>query len=919
MKFIFPNVELRLTIETERRKAINIHLLFSPDDHDHEMQIERALTALVFVYAGNKFRCTPTDLALLGKTVDPSQTEDRCALAKGAEQFKVTLDQLRGLFDDKWVRENCLVAVAAAEGDGTSGLKKDGSFLALRREIERFSHMVFSSKPSDREYWLGDKPGFGLEYMDENYGGPKPCLHGCDAHTLDETLAPDGDRFCWIRAGLSFEGLRQTLVEPGLRVAIGPQPPPGPSEYDYVRRVDVTGAPWLSTTSVELNDGLVAIVGPKGSGKTALADIIARGCGAIVDSEASFLRKAQEHLAGAKVQLTWADGNVAEKALRDEATWAEEPRVRYLSQQFVEQLCSSDGLGRALVEEIESVVFLAIDEADRLGATNFNELRQTSLEDIESLRREYSDAIRNLSRDISAEELLKEQLPHKRAALKRLEERIAAETRELHRLVPKDKTAQGARLLDLQKACQLAEGKVQNLKLQKKSLGELADHVRLLRSKREQEHSALMTRYVCSGLSGEEWDAFKLTFTGDVAAIIRRVEARVDDGIRVATSGVPGATCHPDDLSRWHLDALRTERDRLQRETGVEKEKAQKYKVLQQSMSTAGAERERTKKEIEHAEAADKRRRDLLEKRRGCYAEVFDTLEREQQILEGLYAPLGSYLKEDRGVAKLEFFVHRRIDLAAWVERGEGLLDLRNAGAFHGKGALETAARESLLSAWRSGGKAEVANAMQQFLERHASSLRRGMAAHATVAQVAEWLFSTDHVSLEYGIRYEGVQIERLSPGTRGIVLLLLYLAVDRWDTRPLVIDQPEENLDPQSVYDELVAYFRSARNRRQVILVTHNPNLVVNADADQVIVATAERLPGGGLPTIRYASGGLEDRVTRTSVCRILEGGERAFLQRDRRYALSRTPNATVARGTGGESKTSAGPVAHDSPPTTS
>src|SRR5262249_37605843 len=99
------------------------------------------------------------------------------------------------------------------------------------------------------------------------------------------------------------------------------------------------------------------------------------------------------------------------------------------------------------------------------------------------------------------------------------------------------------------------------------------------------------------------------------------------------------------------------------------------------------------------------------------------------------------------------------------------------------------------------------------------------------------------------------------------------------------------ENLDPYSVYEELVRYFRSAKLRRQVILVTHNPNLVVNADADQVIVASAERHDPNLLPNISYVSGGLEDKAIRSEVCRILEGGERAFRERERRYSIPRSP----------------------------
>jgi predicted ATP-dependent endonuclease of OLD family len=152
---------------------------------------------------------------------------------------------------------------------------------------------------------------------------------------------------------------------------------------------------------------------------------------------------------------------------------------------------------------------------------------------------------------------------------------------------------------------------------------------------------------------------------------------------------------------------------------------------------------------------------------------------------------------------------------------------------------------------------------------------------------VAAWLYSTDHITIQYGIEYEGVAIEQLSPGTRGIVLLLLYLVVDRRDARPLIIDQPEENLDPNSVFEELVPHFREARKRRQVIIVTHNANLVVNTDADQVVVARSERSAGSSLPTISYESGSLENSAIRSRVCEILEGGERAFLERERRYRL--------------------------------
>jgi len=150
-----------------------------------------------------------------------------------------------------------------------------------------------------------------------------------------------------------------------------------------------------------------------------------------------------------------------------------------------------------------------------------------------------------------------------------------------------------------------------------------------------------------------------------------------------------------------------------------------------------------------------------------------------------------------------------------------------------------------------------------------------------------EWVFDDSQIQLNYGLRYNSTELEKLSPGTKGIVLLILYLAMDIDDSRPLIVDQPEENLDSESVYSLLSRYFRTAKRRRQVIVITHNPNLVVNTDAEQVIIATADRLHGA-FPNFSYETGSLENPVIRSKVCGILEGGEKAFLQRERRYALT-------------------------------
>src|SRR5581483_206113 len=148
--------------------------------------------------------------------------------------------------------------------------------------------IIFSAQPSDREFWLGHHADFASHGYE-----PKPCLHGCDAHQVAEVLEPVGQRYCWIRSEPTFDGLRQALAEPDRRVHIGPTPPAGASPAQRIQSISVDNAPWFPSTTLELNDGLVTIIGARGSGKTALADLLASGASAVEDDPgtASFLAK----------------------------------------------------------------------------------------------------------------------------------------------------------------------------------------------------------------------------------------------------------------------------------------------------------------------------------------------------------------------------------------------------------------------------------------------------------------------------------------------------------------------------------------------------------------------------------------------------------------------------------------------------
>jgi predicted ATPase len=120
----------------------------------------------------------------------------------------------------------------------------------------------------------------------------------------------------------------------------------------------------------------------------------------------------------------------------------------------------------------------------------------------------------------------------------------------------------------------------------------------------------------------------------------------------------------------------------------------------------------------------------------------------------------------------------------------------------------------------------------------------------------------------------------KLSLGQQQSVLLALMLSSD--NDRPLIIDQPEDNLDGEFIYATLVPVLRRAKERRQVIIVTHNPNVAVLGDAEQIIVMKAMNDRGEIV-----ARGSIDDVTTRDTACAILEGAREAFLRRAKMYGI--------------------------------
>jgi hypothetical protein len=276
---IIPNLELRVLPVTGSATPINLHCIFNPSI-DTEIE-SRFLAKLQFNNSGSNYSATKSELVRFGRDhLNNQELDEQAAYKKGVEQFVVSLDALSLIFkNDPTLRENTIVVVSNRSTDGVTGAIKHEDFFinkgesqldATRRSLYQFSDAIFSSNEKDRIYFLG-KSVDDEKIVIRKCGTLKPCYHGCDAHSNDKIFKPDGNRFCWIKADPTFEGLRQTLFEPEDRVKIQALQPDIKNDRYVISELQfIDSGNLFGNQRIELNENLNSIIGGKSSGKSLL-------------------------------------------------------------------------------------------------------------------------------------------------------------------------------------------------------------------------------------------------------------------------------------------------------------------------------------------------------------------------------------------------------------------------------------------------------------------------------------------------------------------------------------------------------------------------------------------------------------------------------------------------------------------------
>jgi hypothetical protein len=815
---IFPNVELRVLPVTDHNKAINFHVLFSPaiaDDLDSQF-----FQNLEFTYSDATYKCTKNDLIRLGREFkQDSALAENVAYETAVNQFKVTVQQVRDILrKNKKLRENCLIAVANGSHDGNSGIQ-DSSLAATREEIYRLAHIIFSGNPSDVKFFLG----LGTDSADkvkQKYGALKPCVIGSDAHELAKVCAPDQNRFTWIKADPTFDGLKQIVFEPEARVRIQENNPAVEFSKPFFTSFKVQSelAVFQPNPNYEsprfgagldlpLNHDLVCIIGGRGTGKSCLVDYVGNSFGNA--------QPKPEYVYSPELSIVF-NKDLTDLVSHKADEGAKLPFV-YISQSEVKKKIDAGTVG----QEIRQMLGLGEAMFDLDVQTTISKL----LGDVSGIEVWFKQT-NEKGEVINDENGIKNQLAQNESLLNSI-------TTEQNR----EKLERFTRNVE----------ESQKIRQSGKTLTTLLAELEAFAKK----YNQLMTQ------SGVEIPALDFKPQADAITAAqtkfasRLVELEKDNEL----IRVEFAKIYTGDLAGLlgNAEAYRTTITKLKARL---EEVAKKKQEL-----TAAVEARKGAAELISTELA--RQKEEIEKK---WAEVRNGRPEWGDAQRELMAKILS----DRQIT-LEGKIAFRQDV--FFNALKSVLDLRLFKAGGGQTVEQRIAA------------AFPATSLATFCDFLKNQLHEMAASEKVVGDVVNFFYDLEQRStylfVEPQITYHGRPLERLSVGQKGTVYLCLKLATQTF-SQPLIFDQPEDDLDNEFIIKELVEIFRGIKRFRQVILVTHNANLVVNADAEQIIVA--ENRDG----LLEYTPGSLEHAETNKAIRRILEGGDDAFRRREMRYNLA-------------------------------
>lgn len=894
--FLFPNVELRMLPATDRGRLINIHCLFNPEYVPH---LENDFFGHIENQDGKKMnRHGLTDY---GKELDSSLTTDEQRYKKGIDSFVIDLKTLKSVLNkNKNFRDNCILVVSNSNNDGASAVQKhydlfeneEGSLDGLRSSIYKISHAIFSTNIKDINYFLGKRlegtDGYNeaihkQEVSDviRQRGSLKSCLVGCDSHK-ESTLF---SKFTWVKADLTFEGLRQICFEPEQRVKIQTDKPDFKEDKVVIDHVKFHSPNNVFTPEViQLNQNLNVIIGGKSSGKSILLYSIAK---TLLPDNSILLNENREE----KYDLTSLDpdfnfeitsrAGISQKMFREDGENSIIPDIKYIPQNYLVKLAEPEvnKKGRPLNKLVRDLI--NEDDDSKTKYDNF-------IRNVKQYDKEREDLIDKYFELIDDTESLENELKTK-SNKEVLETNIASNTKKVE---------------ELNKAAGLTTEQLE-------------------------EYKKIQERQL---ISDQKYTDFKSDFES-AKTILKELDKVAEDLISSKNTLLSSLklssikSYYEDKLSAVDLlkDTISALRKELKIETNEEGEKyfaeENPFKTEQNIIESEATaidlaikpfqQNEEIQKQITVLNLSIANDKKLLSEIDSLGKQIIDKKALVQSTHEDIFKIYEeSYNEYVNIIAELK---DRTLDLEKDGLKIEGIpqfnfpklykniyeiSDGRTASYNHYPQILDNrkkATTECEFSSVKEG----ILNVFSDIMNNSYALLPKINKKHAIKALLDDYYFDY------WKITYKNDKLGEMSTGKASFVILMLIIGLSK-SKSPILIDQPEDNLDNRSITRDLVYYLKNKKLERQIIVVTHNANIVVNSDAENVIVANQKGQNNSESSSefqFDYINGAIENTSPidesetdllksmgiREHVAEIVEGGKEAFILRERKYRFEK------------------------------
>ncbi len=926
-KVILPVVEMRMHNVLANRHSddsgvrINFHVIFNSFDMGRNIDlvpfIENFLKSIKYTKAS----------AQEGRIGD-IYSDKNALLNDVTVDYNIVLDDLEKSED---LAGNYLIWLPYDEYGGVDGIKSTN--FPFKPALINRAHIIGSSNPSEINYFLDNSDDY-LTYFEKE----KPCIKGSDSKSHEYPLGklkdPDSNpvnKYCWIKADPTFEGLKQIVREPKYRVYIGEMPSKlaliAKNKTRYIQSVSINKVAashnkdtWFNN-DIEFNSGLIAIIGNKGKGKSALAEILGLLGNSKNHEHFSFLKdekfKKNKLASHFEARIKWLeDADQYSMNLMDTPDPSKVERVKCIPQNYLEILCNS--LDKKFQEEIDSVIFSHIDDTEKIEKPNLNDLIAYKTQIIENKISKIQDDIAKINENIIA---LEDQL--KSEYLTQLEEQLKLITNELKshcgirpermarpegdKATEKKQQELYSILTKLNDEVRCIEETIKNKKKELLEINKKIERLNIVKGKIEKFENSYSDLEKELKFDLNDLLGIALPDIIDLKISYKKINEKLSaldfekkDLIRVLIIRYEqGSEKDMKDNLFKKLKEKQELRQKAQAQVDEPSKKYQKYlenlEEWRQLFHDKSAKRKEFKKELKRitheaplllaSEQSDR------EKQIGV---LFSLLEQKVIVYETLYKRVIDFIKDERSKNQfMELNFSAEIMLSSdFDEKFLSYIDRGKKGSFQGVKESYALIKE-IKQKYDVSKVTDVISFIKDIFEKLREETDNGkkiirvlenqLVHGKTIGSLYAYFYLLRFLKIDYCLKWGEKLLEDLSPGERGAVLLIFYLLIDRKDS-PLIIDQPEENLDNESIYYLLVRYIKEAKNRRQIFIVTHNPNLAVVCDAEQVIYCSLDKK---NKYEVSYEMGSIENNVIKQRIINILEGTKPAFTNRQDKYEL--------------------------------